>query len=259
MSMVRMYLWDLVINNMEKEKSTRGNCQKSIEIMELYGTCIINLSLGCDGMWSDHFGYLNHAPVGTRCPGSFNKRAAADLHINSVLWLVCYGEGGMQKALYWSLLSLDAMLRTEFHPVEQLHPFAKVPKHIGLACRVCQRILVQPLFRCHSPLSAHLWPRWCSSFSWSMSSLVPSTGLGFGYAAGCIIASWKHVSQSESKSQKRCCRGVKSLRLGTVSCPLPWINANMYRLYRLCPQWIVVVQHRLRGSWWPWSSLRLNV
>lgn len=31
-------LWDLVINNMEKEKSTRGNCQKSIEIMELVST-----------------------------------------------------------------------------------------------------------------------------------------------------------------------------------------------------------------------------
>jgi hypothetical protein len=30
------------------------------------------------------------------------------------------------------------MLRTEFHPVEQLDPFAKVPKNIGLACRVCE-------------------------------------------------------------------------------------------------------------------------
>lgn len=43
------------------------------------------------------------------------------------------------------------------------------------------------------------------------------------------------------------------------------VNANMYRLYRLyrlCPQWIVtivVLQHWLRGSWWPWSSLRPNV
>ena len=44
----------------------------------------------------------------TRCPRSFHKRAAVDLHINSVLWLVCYGEGGMlcgmQKASESTLL-----------------------------------------------------------------------------------------------------------------------------------------------------------